>query len=612
MNRLTLILVLLPAILPAKTDYTKYTTVGNVMLTVTNFGMLGTGFRIWDPETGEPQPSCEYPAGTRTEHLYRAGLWVGAISPIGICVTTGVSDATTITPGSSEGFEFYPTRDPNDVVIEKSILMTSPYYAPDAISEQDFYATYYDTTPIVHHTPLGLKVHQISHVWSYSYIDDVVILRFIIKNIGQYDLESLYVGMYAELVSGNRDFWGDDFNTTSFFQHKRLYYNDTLYLMYEHNDGYDFMAKGIFGISLLGIQIDTVEVPLDSLTVSFNWWTWRDMQGSVSDSLRYKIMSNGHRDPNVDDRYVMENGYPDPIPLLSAGPIHYLNRGDSICVTFAFVGGMTETELLQNVGWAKRAYESHYILPAPPPSPRLVAIPGSRQVTLYFDNSPEFAHDPAPPHLRDFEGYRIYRSETGLADPSEWTLLYQFDKTPDDTIQDVDHSMGFNTGMPEIEQEGPYKGWYKIIDTGVKNGFKYYYSVTSYDVGNPAIGLPSLESSLRQNMVEVIPGTPPTSDPDLEIGVYPNPYKVRSMWDTGTPTGRVIRFYNLPARATIYIYNLAGELVKTIEHEDESTGECVWNLITDGMQEAATGLYIFCVKDHDTGRIKTGKFLIIK
>jgi len=204
MNRLTLMLVLLPIILPAKTDYTKYTTVGNVMLTVTNFGMLGTGFRIWDPETGAPQPSCEYPAGTRTEHLYRAGLWVGAISPIGISVTTGVSDATTITPGSSEGFEFYPTRDPDDVVIEKSILMTSPYYAPDAISEQDFYATYYDTTSIVHHTPLGLKVHQISHVWSYSYIDDVVILRFIIQNISQYDLESLYVGMYAELVSGNR------------------------------------------------------------------------------------------------------------------------------------------------------------------------------------------------------------------------------------------------------------------------------------------------------------------------------------------------------------------------------------------------------------------------
>ncbi|MCK4256387.1 hypothetical protein KAX35_05840, partial [candidate division WOR-3 bacterium] len=114
MKRVFLIL-LIPIFVFAKTDNSKYTTAGNVHLTVTNFGMLGTGFRVWDPKTGEPQPSCEYPVGTRTEHLYRAGLWVGAVSPQGINVTTGVNDATSVTPGSSEGFEFYPTRSSDDV-----------------------------------------------------------------------------------------------------------------------------------------------------------------------------------------------------------------------------------------------------------------------------------------------------------------------------------------------------------------------------------------------------------------------------------------------------------------------------------------------------------------
>ncbi|OYD15589.1 hypothetical protein CH333_05290 [candidate division WOR-3 bacterium JGI_Cruoil_03_44_89] len=611
-----LIIFLLPLAVFAKTDYSKYTTAGNIYLTVTNFGVLGTGFRIWDPVTGERQPSCEYPVGTKTEHLCRTGPWVGAMSPQGICVTTGVNDATTITPGSSEGFEFYPTRDQNDVVIEKSSLMTSSYYSLDAVSEQDFYATYYDTSYVVNHTPLGLEVSQVSYVWSYSYIDDVVTVRFVIKNIGDADLENVYIGTYGELVSANRDFWGDDFNRTPCFQHKRLFYEDSLHLVCEKNDGYDYLAEGVFGIGLVGVERDTVRMDLDSLTISFNWWSWRDMQGTVKDSIRYSIMSNGQRDPDMDDGYVMENGYPDPMPLLSAGPIPYLNRGDSLTVTFALCGGMTENELYHNFGWAKRAYEANYVLPAPPPSPRLVAIPDSRRVILYFDNSPEFVRDPSPPNLRDFEGYRIYRSETGLVDPDEWILLYQFDKTPEDTVQDVDHSQGFNTGMPGKETDGEYEGWYKIVDSDVRNGFTYYYAVTSYDVGNPDIGVPPLESSLRQDMVEVIPGTPPTSEPDEEVGVYPNPYRVSSMWDTGSPRGRVLRFCNLPERASIYIYNLAGDLVKTIEHEgtvaNEPGGEAVWDLITDREQAVATGLYIFCVKDHKTGRIKKGKFLVIK
>lgn len=616
MKRLIFIF-LIPILALAKTDNSKYTTTGNVYLTVTNFGMLGSGFRIWDPETGEPQPSCEYPAGTKTEHLYRAGLWVGAVSPHGISVTTGVNDATTVTPGSSEGFEFYPTRSPYDTVIEKSSLMTSRYYSLDAVSEQDFYAVYYDTSFVVNHTPLGLRVNQVSYMWSYSYIDDVVIVTFIIKNIGDADFEDVYLGIYAEMVSGNWDFWGDDFNTTPFFGHKRLFYNDTLYLMYEKNDGYDYLAKGIFSIGILGLEDSSGVVELDSLTKSFNWWSWRDMEGDVPDQQRYNLMSNGQHDSDVNDAYVLDNGYPDPIPCLAIGPIPYLNMQDSITFTIALCGGMTENELFQNFNWARKAYEANYVLPAPPPSPRLATLPDSREVTIYFDDSPEFVRDPSPPNLRDFEGYRVYRSETGLANPDEWILLYQFDKSPDDTIQDVDHSQGFNTGLPQKETEGEYEEWYKIVDMGVRNGFKYFYTVTSYDVGNPEIGLPPLESALRQNMVETIPGTPPTSDPDKDIGVYPNPYRVSSMWDTGSPRGRVIRFYNLPEKATLYIFNLAGELVKTIEHDSsnlpgEAGGEAVWDLITDKEQAIATGLYVFCVKDHDTGRIKKGKFLVIK
>ena len=43
-----------------------------------------------------------------------------------------------------------------------------------------------------------------------------------------------------------------------------------------------------------------------------------------------------------------------------------------------------------------------------------------------------------------------------------------------------------------------------------------------------------------------------------------------------------------------------------------SGGEHPWDLITDGDQAIATGLYLFTVRDKNNGKIKTGKFLIIK
>ncbi len=269
----------------------------------------------------------------------------------------------------------------------------------------------------------------------------------------------------------------------------------------------------------------------------------------------------------------------------------------------------------ENASWAQKAYEANFILPAPPPSPLLFAVPGNRKVTLYFDNSPELSRDPFPPHRRDFEGYRIYRGLSPFVDDTSWKLLAQFDKKPSDTIvgdsivNDVDHSQGFNTGMPAVETQGQFAGFYKFEDHGVKNGFTYYYAVTSYDVGDSVLGLPSLESSKILNMTMVVPGTPATSDDTAQIGVYPNPYKLSSVWEKGEK--KVIRFYNLPEKCTIYILNAAGDVVKVIEH-DSSYGEESWDLMSDRLQPVATGLYHLVVKDKNSNKVKMTKFLIVR
>ncbi|MDI6851209.1 MAG: hypothetical protein QMD82_04660 [bacterium] len=613
MKKISLALFLTFGILSGKIVSFKYTSIGNMRLNVTNFGLFGTSFsRFIDPSTGEPYPSMEYPKFSKIERLYKGGLWVGAISPLGKTVTTGAVDETSVTPGSTQGFEFLPSPAASDSIIEKSSILTSPYYSPDAISEQDFYCSYTDyrdfTTLPPEHVPLGLRVSQTVLVWSYPYIDDVVIVKFVLYNDGYAgDWDSVYIGFYGELASGSREFWGDNFGTTPYYQHKRLFYDSLNYLVYERNDGYDNLATGYGAFKFLGMYYNDQRIDFDTMIVSYNWWTWRDMRGTVPDTTRYKIMSNGERDPDVDDNYVYTRGYPDPIPLLSVGPIPHVNVGDSVVLVMAFVGGMDLQSLYENASWAQKAFEANFILPAPPPSPNLAAIPGNRKVTLYFDDIPEFARDPFPPNLRDFEGYRIYRGTTYNIEDTSWKLVAEFDKTPDDSIEDVDHSIGFNTGLPMKETEGPYAGWYKFEDIGVKNGFTYYYAVTSYDVGDTLLGLPSLESSKLLNMVEVIPGTPATSE--SPVGVYPNPYKLSSVWEKGSE--KVIRFYNLPRKCTIYIMNVAGDVVKTINHESDY-GEEAWDLLSDKTQPVATGLYYLVVKDKETGEVKIAKFTIVR
>jgi hypothetical protein len=131
----------------------------------------------------------------------------------------------------------------------------------------------------------------------------------------------------------------------------------------------------------------------------------------------------------------------------------------------------------------------------------------------------------------------------------------------------------------------------------------------------------------------VVPGTPPAPK-TAQLGVYPNPYYVNAAWDGSGERNRKIYFYNLPGRCEIRVYTLAGDVVAEIEHDaatyDGSDiewfrrfggsqsppqfagGEHAWDLITKYDQAIASGLYLFSVKDTETGETRTGKFLVVK
>ncbi len=659
-------------------DNSKYTNVGNIGLTVTNFGTYGNGFALW-PE----QPSCEYPLGSGIEHIYDGGLWVGGFiandslgnGRTGPFVTTGAVDASSVA-NRGGGWEF--TNQPGELVKERSSLIDSRYFSPQAVSHQDFLMDYVDTNRtlsngelIVDHVPLGISVHQETYAWDFTFANFFVIMNYWIKNVSDKYIDSVYIGLWTDTVVRNTNITSPRIGA-AFYNKGGNGYNDSLHV------GYEFDATGDIGFTdhYIGIQFLGADAHYDS--VNFVSWQFRNTTdpnffSPKTDVKRYHKMAGYFGGSNRWSSGIKQSDLKKPSNrsiLVTAGPFKYIAPGDSVNITFAIVAAKKygsdpaayDTEIQKknfysNSGWALRAYNgedkngngkldpgedldgngkiTRYILPAPPQNPIVKVVPANKKVDIYWNKRSEFSVDPIS-GKKDFEGYRIYRTNAGFDLTESQDLQKALIKIAE--FDSID-AIGYNTGFDFIKLPSPvtFKGdttkyYYKFEINGLLNGWEYVYSVTAFDKGDPANKLGSLESSKLANAIKVLPGTLPTSDPKVKIGVYPNPYYGSAYWDGSSERLRKIYFYNLPRDCEIVIYTLSGDVVKRIHHTAESNGsnlrwfqtfskdgtqkmtggEEPWDLITDGDQAIATGMYLFTVKDSSTGQIKTGKFLIIK
>jgi hypothetical protein len=75
----------------------------------------------------------------------------------------------------------------------------------------------------------------------------------------------------------------------------------------------------------------------------------------------------------------------------------------------------------------------------------------------------------------------------------------------------------------------------------------------------------------------------------------PNPYYNRSRYELNQ-FARVVRFMNMPEVATVRIFNLAGNLVRTLQKNDLTTSILNWDLLTDSQLPIASGVYIYHVE----------------
>ncbi len=551
--------------------YDKYTTVSQLGMTITNYGVLGEG---WN---NEDQPSCRYKQHTevlreQVEHFSYAGLWVGGIVNGDRRVSTSIVDG--VFESGDAGFEYFAN---SDIEIRSSISSTADdpmaqYYSPDAVSHQDMIMNFVDYGRVItDHTPLGISVDLESYSWNFNFADAFAILNYKITNVSNDTIKDIYAGFWVDPSVANMNYTSEYEPGGGFTWYDNLDgFDETIdeagfnrEIAYQYDaDGDDGWAESYIGFALLGGS-----VPRQYLTSYYSQWVWSSSNNSdypayvmpLTDDARYEALLSSVPKGSDSNIYTSE-GYPSSpnswLFLLSAGPFGSqpiapdssqwaLPPGESFEAVFTVVaarwnGGGEESEerrsnLHVNKDWAQQAYDGEdknrnnildegedgdsdgildrYILPEPPPNPDMTVKVGNQTATVYWSNNAESFVDPVSQEI-DFEGYRIYGARKTYGDESaEFTLLGDFD-----IFNENDQNIGYNTGLDGIRitnADGEPDSvlingrfyHYKFENDGVKNGWLNYYSVTAYDRGDPEANLASLESSTHANRFYVFPGT---------------------------------------------------------------------------------------------------------
>jgi hypothetical protein len=614
-----------------------------VGMTISNYSFTGTNFT-------SSAPSFEYPLGSTHMHMVRGGLWIGGVAfdtTQFIGVSTGAVDGSIGSAGA-QATEFTPGT---NRIYARSTLSNSRVYAPGAVSELDFISLFSDnpaksrsqTGGAFPHRPLGLAITQYNYEWSFSDYAHICFFHYVIKNVSDLAVTDVWVGLYNELASGSMK--DVNFNPSgAWFKKKQIGWVDSLSLFTERyceyilnpptfSNCHYFRAPEIVGVKLLGLHWGSVQ---DTAVKQVTMQSWSYSPGSAArdeDTEKYALLSAGTATTvnPIPDSLAPFSG--DPVEMIATGPFPRLNPGDSVSVDFAYIGALDLPTLVNRARVAQRAYELDYIVPVPPPSPKVKMVVRNHAVDLYWEGSPEGFLDPTgrtDAERRDFEGYRVYYGEAR----NDLHRLAQFDLSSPLTYSDT---TGFNTGLSAILLPTPvtidgqtYQ--YKYTIDNLRDGFKSWAAVTSYDRGTPVIE--SLESGLSQNEEMFVPAPAPGETSASGVTVFPNPYRVETKWDSGQQARQhFLWFAGLPQQCTLKIYTLSGALVFSTEFDgskyDGSNANGVyqplndlnmnlsgtmfgWDMITREGQAAATGLYIWAVEDKRTGKHQTGKLLLVK
>lgn len=170
--------------------------------------------------------------------------------------------------------------------------------------------------------------------------------------------------------------------------------------------------------------------------------------------------------------------------------------------SFALLYGSDLKDFYKNRKVVQTIYDANYQFPTAPDKPIVKAVAGDKKVTLHWGRESEATIDPVL-RIKDFEGYRIYRSldpnfedirtvTDASGEAVGYQPLAQFDIPKNGiagyflpTDEDFQSASGYSyyLGDDEVGLAHSY------VDESVVNGETYFYAVVAYDRGVDTTGI---------------------------------------------------------------------------------------------------------------------------
>ncbi len=291
----------------------RYTTVAQWEIAETN----------WGPICGSSNGLGYWPRSSGQNYIYGCGLWIGGVLPNGDTVVSVGYDPHSATYNS----EFTPGRphtNPSDT-LWRVYFSTDDDYPLRRRTMEDGYEVFHDFDTLQHkpdsfHTPepLGVRIEQHTYVWQKDWADDVVFIKYIVKNDTNYTISNAYLGFCMDFDIGNES--GSSSNDRSGCDMARK----MLYGWQDHPEP-GWTGRGMIGFKLLSPQ------PM----AAFKQFALSNEP--LQDRQRYLTLAgynfqNGTYEP-FDTAWTVPD---DQRVLISTGPYN-LGPGDSVILDWALI-----------------------------------------------------------------------------------------------------------------------------------------------------------------------------------------------------------------------------------------------------------------------------------
>ena len=617
---------------PPNSDF-KWHQINNVKLLVGNIGSSHPGW-VGIADQGYV---LNYPKGSNNDILAYNGIWLGAIvDGDTLASISGAYDASGESPGGHT-HEFYPAYNPADTMYSISVFdkrdpnvdanEVKNFFNPNGtlhdgyypISQEDILCQYNDykvtkNTPeapaiLNLHEPMYARIIERTFAWDNEWYSDIIFYDYFIINDSENIWKDVYIGIYSDNNSGNFEISVNNNDDLCWWDESG---NFMIQTDQPGTGGDDFDPMAYIGWDFVGLKYNNKEtINLKELDRTF--WGWEGgPKDAHTNSEYYRRMAM-----NIIDRTYGPDVTGHVKGMIAQGPVEELLPGDTLRATIALVGGKTTNQLRKNVEAARSLNKSGFQVPQAPNPPKFTLEPMNHAIKLdwhwkdsYEGYPPTESRDESRTDgiVNDFDGFKVYRSLEGPNGP--WNLVAQYDSI---------NGHGYDAGLQ-----------YEFIDKGLKNGFKYWYSVTSYDIRDDSSGIGPMESPLTYSVEYTVPGPKPEYQENDKVYAVPNPYRAdldyseNPAWEIPTQElrnewyeiDRRIAFMNLPEECTIKIFTLNGILVNELDHSRAQKGHNIasWNLLNKNNHTVGSGIYYFVVEGQGQAKDfkQVNKFVIVK